>query len=113
MEIKKALPPKLAYRFRRWMLKFTNPQYTDIKLSEMKKHDVAISLYKKDIVRFDFGEDVSPDVKKMAVEWAKKKGLMSREASLAKSTKGQSYIVFAPKSVEIENPILIESYLLQ
>ena len=120
--LKKALPPKLAYRFKRWMMKFPSgrielpkqSQQPEAKKSEMtmKKHEAAISFFKSDVVKMDFGPQVNPTTKKMALEWAKKRGLNVIESGLAKSANGFESYTFAKSQVNIGNLKLIQTILL-
>lgn len=109
----KAVPPKLAYRFRSWMRQNSsrisnNPSYAyqliHQKFEEMavqkslQKNEAVASFYESGVVRLDFGADIPEKIKKAALAWAKKRGLRAVEASIAKSLASPSYIVFSESS---------------
>lgn len=118
----KGLPPKLAYRWRRWMQKIKSaapalfhvkgPQpdlamsedfeklvnkkiQEIISIKELKKSDAIASFFDNGIIKMDFGPEVDPEIKKAAIKWAKKKGLNAVEASLAKSAQEFESIIFS------------------
>lgn len=119
-ELKKGLPPKLRYRIRRWLLKLKGQgmgsaqakQFITQKFEEefavrsLSKNETLASFYEDQVVKFDFGSDVSPEVRKAALSWAKKRGLKPVEASLTKSSASHSQIVVAPDSANI-NPMAL------
>jgi hypothetical protein len=96
---KEMLPPKLQYRFNKWrkslISKPKQPKLGDMKMSEIKKHETQVSFYKSDVVRMDFGSGVDANTKKMALEWAKKKGLNIVDETLAKSANGIHTVIFS------------------
>lgn len=108
--LEKALPPKLQYRFYKWMKQFKhiNPKAQDhiqnlveksfnhiSAIKELKKNEVMTSFFKNGCIRMDFGSDVDQKVKEAAMKWAKKKGLKATEASLDKSVGVQSHIIYS------------------
>lgn len=95
------LPPKLKYRFEKWRrahlaqsLQPKTPKLGDLQMSEIKKHDAQVSFYKSDVVRMDFGSNVDPKTKQMAMAWAKKKGLNIVDESLQKGANAIHTIIF-------------------
>jgi len=115
--LKKAMPPKLKYKFMKW-LKSMKPEFDDkqtdrrrametakseliSKIAEMRavsslaKNEVMASTFDDGAIKFDFGSDVPDHIKKAAFGWAKKKGLRATEASLAKSKKSPTAVMFA------------------
>ena len=65
-----------------------------LSLEELKKHEAMVTLYKSGSFKFDFGEEVPDKIKKMAIDWAKKRGLLVSEESLNKSSNAKSTITF-------------------
>jgi hypothetical protein len=129
-ELEKALPPKLAYRFRRWLRRFHQGILPSMRVSkverivlsafedylyksQLKKHDVLFSKYENGEVRFDFGSNVSEKIKKAAIAWAKKRGLKVVESSLQKSIYSTSYIILKSSNKISNNRICIERLLLE
>jgi hypothetical protein len=114
--LEKALPPKLRYRFYKWLRQYGGPRpivkparvqkaiesaFAQIEaIKELKKHEVMTSFYDSGHIRMDFGGDVSEKVKEAAIKWAKKRGLKTSEASVNKSAHAQSYIIFAQPSAQ-------------
>lgn len=111
-EFEKALPPKLAYRFRKWLNSFAYRQTSGTKVEDhvksaiddlvagktLQKNEAMISFYDSGIIKMDFGSAVNPKIKEAAMQWAKKRGLKAVEASLAKSAKTMSQVVFGDSS---------------
>lgn len=111
--LEKRMPPKLAYRWRRWIQKMkgtpaASPQLGNLIRSaieeveaskELKKNEAQASFYDNGIVKMDFGPEINPKVKEAALKWAKSKGLKAIEASLQKSSSEFSYTVFSANSV--------------
>lgn len=111
--IEKTLPPKLLYRFRRWMrqMRQTSPianlpvgkfeqivfeKFKEIQSSTaLAKNEAAASFYDGGIIKMDFGSDIKASVKDAALRWAKKKGLKVVEMSLNKSADEVSTYKFA------------------
>jgi hypothetical protein len=97
------LPPKLQYRFEKWRRKLiSTPKKAhigDMHMSEIKKHETQVSFFKSDVIRMDFGAGVDMKTKKMAMEWAKKKGLNIVDETLNKSANGIHTIVFSKNNV--------------
>ena len=119
MELAKSvgnLPPKLRYRFKRFIQKLVHthgdqaagPERVEKMAKEMTKmmqelmgtplakNESRFSTYDNGCVRLDFGEDVPDRVKKAAMNWAKSRGLSAVEASLTKSLKGPEYVIMSP-----------------
>lgn len=102
------LPPKLKYRFEKWRRSLLphpvkKPMIgQDLHMSEIKKHDTQVSFYKSDAVRMDFGAGVDVNTKKMAMEWAKKKGLKVVDETLAKSANGIHTIIFSKAKINLD-----------
>jgi hypothetical protein len=111
--LEKTLPPKLAYRLRQWFKKLS--QTTNLKdpqiqktvldaiiekaeelnfISDLKKNEVAASVYANGSIKMIFGEKVSPKTKAQAMAWAKKRGLDPVEATLNKSEDTKEEVVF-------------------
>lgn len=119
MELAKSfggLPPKLRYRFRRFLQKLVNnPSQHDredpnrvqkmademVKMiteeygTPLAKNEARFSAYENGSIRMDFGEDVPENIKKAAISWAKNHGLSAVEASMMKSTKNSEYVIMA------------------
>ncbi len=117
MELAKSfggLPPKLRYRFRRFIQKLvSNPHQAPgeervqkmademVKMIQeeygtpLAKNEARFSAYENGSVRLDFGEDVPENVKKAAISWAKNRGLSAVEASMMKSIKSSEYVIMA------------------
>lgn len=112
--IEKTLPPKLLYRFRRWMrqMRQTSPiaempvgKFEQIVFEKFKeiqaasdvlaKNEASAAFYDGGIIKMDFGSDIKSSVKEAALRWAKKKGLKVVEISLNKSTAAVSTYKFA------------------
>lgn len=111
--LEKMLPPKLRYRFYKWLKQYTAPRnnataqvqksvnqaYEHLSaIKSLQKNEMIASFYENGAVRMDFGGDIDPKVKKSAMDWAKKKGLKASEASLDKSDGSPSYVVYAKAS---------------
>ena len=109
--LEKKLPPKLMYRYRRWMRRMhpqTGPYHfgvvnqamtqkmEDIEAgSDLAKNEAMASFYDNGIVKMDFGPDVDPKVKEAALKWAKRRGLNPVEASLNKGADSFQSAVFS------------------
>jgi hypothetical protein len=106
--VEKALPPKLLYRFRRWMRMhggrvpsahlqhLVTEKFEEISnLANLQKNEAAVSMFDNGIVKMDFGSDVDPKVKDAALKWARRRGLTPVEASLNKSANIPQSFVFA------------------
>lgn len=112
----KSLPPKVLYRYRRWMRKFRPTSVSaafeankmnkneDVLADEtvtqtlpegLAKNETMASFFESGHIKMDFGADVSQKVKKAAMEWAKRKGLKVIEASLAKSSSSPTSITYS------------------
>jgi len=103
-EIEKALPPRIAYRLKRWFqqmspkLKALSPRKKQLMqrgiaqkmeeylaVKDLKKNEMMTSVYKNKDVKMFFGSEIPENIKKMAIDWAKKRGLKPIEVSLNKS----------------------------
>ena len=116
-ELSKALPPKLKYKFMKW-LKSMRPNFGDkqtdrrrmvetakaeleTKLLELynkqslKKNEIITSTYSDGSVLMDFGSEVPENIKKAAFDWAKKRGLKAKEASLVKNSNSPERVLFS------------------
>lgn len=62
-------------------------------IKELKKNECMVSAFENGAIRMDFGEEVDPKIKKAAMQWAKKKGLKTIEASIEKSVAAPSYVI--------------------
>jgi hypothetical protein len=110
-KLEKMLPPKLRYRFYKWLKQFGRhtpvvAQQQQVKdtvhkainhfraVRELKKNEVMTSVYDNGLIRMDFGGSVDRKVKDAAMSWAKKRGLKAVEASIEKSNGASSHIVF-------------------
>jgi hypothetical protein len=60
----------------------------------LAKNEYETSVNEAGEMKFEFGPEVPELVKKRAMEWAKKRGLKAKEASLSKSVTGTEWIVF-------------------
>lgn len=122
-KLEKALPPKLRYRFLKW-LKVHGGQhskaapeqvkavvqkaYNHIKdIRDLKKNEVMTSVYGNGMVRMDFGGEVDKEIKDAAMNWAKRRGLKAMEASVSKSAGANSHVIFGtdtkePKGVPVK-----------
>ena len=127
-ELTKAMPPRLAAKFRSWMRSLhpgnrANPSMMNrirrmmtqkmeelIRSKSLRKNEAMVSAYNNGMVRMDFGSEVSDDVKKAAMAWAKKRGLKAVEASLQKSENSSGYAIFAPeKEIQVAEVRCLES----
>lgn len=126
--LEKALPPKLKYRFYRWLQQFKHnaagkqmtgqsaaiqaavkSAHEEIAgLKELKKNEAQASFYDSGMIKMDFGPDVDPKAKEAAMKWAKRKGLQVTEAGLTKSADSFSSITFAPSSHSATSPICVK-----
>jgi hypothetical protein len=113
-ELKKALPPKIAYRIRKWLKQhggqhsklstkmiqqtLTQKMEEALLLKELKKNEGMVSIFDNGEVKMDFGKEVDPKLKKAALEWVKKRGLKPIEASLNKSDSSFDSMSFAANS---------------
>jgi len=112
--LEKMLPPKLRYRFYKWLKQYSAPRTAPMNsvqksvnkafehisaIKELKKNEVMASFYEDGAVRMDFGGAIDPKVKKSAMDWAKRKGLKAAEASLDKSDGSPSYVVYASNAM--------------
>lgn len=119
MELAKSfggLPPKLRYRFRRFLQRLvSNPhvqqQNREQRVQKMAeemakmiqeetgtplaKNEMRCSEYENGCIKLDFGSDVPDDIKKAAIQWAKKRGLSPVEASLSKSANSSEYVILS------------------
>ena len=59
----------------------------------LAKSDYQIAKYGNGDLRLDFGPEVPESVKKKALEWAKRRNLKVKEASLGKSSDATSWIL--------------------
>lgn len=122
--LEKALPPKLRYRFYKWLKQHgqhakvpvapeqvkavVQKAYNHVKdIRELKKNEVMTSIYDNGCIRMDFGGDIDKKVKDAAMSWAKKRGLKAMEASVSKSAGANSHIIFSknapgPKGVPLK-----------
>jgi len=107
--LEKALPPKLRYRFYKWLKQYRhlpapkqnnmvnktiNAAFEHMKaIKELKKNECMVSAFQNGAIRMDFGEEIDPKIKKAAMQWAKKKGLKTIEASLEKNDGAPSYVI--------------------
>lgn len=116
-KLEKALPPKLRYRFYKWLKQHgqhakvpvapdavkavVQKAYNHIKdIRELKKNEVMTSIYGNGFIRMDFGGDIDTKVKDAAMSWAKKRGLKAMEASVSKSAGANSHIIFGKDTPE-------------
>jgi hypothetical protein len=116
--LEKALPPKLRYRYYRWIKKLRQqtPKVTDQQLlstvekavkdietiKSLKKHQIAASFFDDGTIKMDFGAKVNEKVKKAALDWARKRGLKTLEESVNKSTDSNSYKIFGKDKISNE-----------
>jgi len=116
--LEKALPPKLRYRFYKWLKQYSGrgpkvlpakqvketveKAYTHMSaIKELKKNEVLTSIYDNGHIRMDFGGNVDQKVKDAAMKWAKRRGLRATEASIEKSAAGSpTYVVFGNESAQ-------------
>ncbi len=114
-KLEKALPPKLRYRFYKWMKQFgrhakqpppavkdvVQKAYNHLKaVKSLKKNEVMTSVYDNGFVRMDFGGDIDKKVKDAAMSWAKKRGLKAMEASLDKADGSSAYVIYGTDTKE-------------
>jgi len=62
-------------------------------LRELQKNEMVASIFDSGVLKFDFGSKVPEKIKKMALAWAKSRGLNPIEASLQKSKNNNSSII--------------------
>lgn len=115
-DLQKMLPPKLKYRIRHWLrslgLKGVPPQKArqmitqkieeELHVRSLEKNEALASFYEDKVVKFDFGSGVSPEAKKAALAWAKKRGMRPVEATLAKSNGASAQLVVAPPAAQVD-----------
>lgn len=110
-DLRKALPPRLAYRLRHWFqqqgrrvrLSGTRKVAQQVAqkieqamaLKELKKNQFMARVHDDGVVRLDFGAAVPEPVRKAAMDWAKRKGLKPVESSLAKNIDSVFSITYA------------------
>lgn len=115
-KLEKALPPKLRYRFYKWMKQFGHhakvrepKQVKDVvqkafnhlkAVKELKKNEVMTSVFDNGFVRMDFGGEIDKKVKDAAMTWAKKRGLKAMEASLDKADGSSAYVIYGMDTKE-------------
>lgn len=120
-DLSKALPPKLKYKFMKW-LRSMRPEFGDkqtdrrrmvevakselidrIKELEFRKklakNEAMMSTFDDGAIKFDFGSEVPDHIKKAAFGWAKKRGLKAIEASLMKSVDSVETVMFVSDQV--------------
>ena len=111
------LPPKLKSKFYSWMKKMLTPKiniltpakkneiYQNFKENLIKrmvdstplsKNELGVTTHKNGIVKMEFGTEVPEDVKKAAISWAKRRGLVPVDMKLAKSSGCSSSHMFTP-----------------
>lgn len=126
------LPPKLRYRFRRFLQKlvskpeaYKNPEDRQQRIQKMAdemikmiqeeygtplaKNEFRCSTYDNGCVRLDFGEDVPDSIKKAAIDWAKSRGLSAVEASMMKSMKSSEYVIMSQNNTRPNNLVSVVS----
>jgi hypothetical protein len=125
--LEKALPPKLRYRYYKWIKSLKNrvPQLSQQQINtvvqkaiedmknfkELKKHQASASFFDDGTVRLDFGPQVAEKVKKAALDWARRRGLKILEESVNKSKDAYSYSVFGKTAVS-DDAVLIKFIVL-
>lgn len=125
--LEKTLPPKIRYRYYKWLKRFSgnNPHISQSSIQaavhkamqdlesikSLKKHQAAASFFDDGTVRLDFGAKVDEKVKKAALDWARRRGLKTIEESINKSADANSYKVFAKDSVS-EDALLVKVVVL-
>jgi len=124
------LPPKLKYKLQKWLKSLraeTGVKQMDqrrrvetvkseltakvleaMEIKELKKNEVMASAYSDGSVKMDFGSDVPSETKKAAMKWAKKRGLIPVEASLAKNVHSATTIFFGKDGKNPETSIVCE-----
>ena len=101
--LQKALPPKILYRYRRWMRKMRPQSLQEVlalsekpqTISTLSKNETMASFFDSGHIKMDFGSGVPEKTKKSALEWARRKGLKAVEASLAKTINSPSSVTFS------------------
>jgi len=128
-ELSKAMPPKLRYRLKRWLMslsgkgnvsqmnrthirdtvknEITSAVLKSMGVESLGKNEVMASTYSDGAIKFDFGSEVPEKVKAAAMLWAKKRGLNPIESSLAKSVATASSVLFAPATRDA-NPVCVD-----
>lgn len=116
-KLEKALPPKLRYRFYKWLKQHGSHAKAPVApeqvkavvqkamnhmkdVRDLKKNEVMTSVYGNGMIRMDFGGDISKGVKDAAMSWAKKRGLKAMEASVSKSAGSNSHVIFGKDTPE-------------
>lgn len=115
-DLSKALPPKLKYKFMKW-LRSLSPDHADkqtdrrrmvetakselsdriqehMARKKLAKNEIMASTFDDGAIKFDFGNEVPERIKKAAFSWAKKRGLKAVEASLMKSVDTVDTVMF-------------------
>ena len=60
----------------------------------LAKNEYEVTQFGNGEFKMEFGPEVPELVKKRAMEWAKKRGLKTKEMSLGKSSKTNSWVIF-------------------
>jgi hypothetical protein len=124
-DLRKALPPKVAYRLRHWF-EYVGPRVriggrkklkqranqTTKSEAPLRKNQIMAQIGADETIRMDFGADIPESIKKAAMTWAKRRGLKAVEASLQKSADSSSYIIFsktdAPRQITVVETLVWE-----
>lgn len=108
--LSKAMPPKIAYRFRAWMRKMRPKSIGEVKKMEqlfqskldefyamqtLAKNETMASVFDNGTVKLDFGAEVPEKTKKAAMAWARRRGLTAIEATLAKSANAPTSVTYS------------------
>ena len=90
------------------LVKITLEELSKSQETQLAKSSSQFTVYDSGCVKMDFGPEVSDEMKKAAIVWAKNRGMTAIEASLAKSGDAPQYYIFAPSGVlEVGSPISI------
>lgn len=61
----------------------------------LAKNEYEVSQFDNGDVKMEFGPEVPAQFRKRAMEWAKKRGLKSKETSLGKSETSNTWVIFS------------------
>lgn len=111
------LPPKLKSKFQNWIKRALtssastltpakkNELYQTFKnnlidkfndYSPLNKNEMGLTTHKNGVVKMEFGVEVPEEVKKAAISWAKKRGMVAVDMKLSKNCDMSSSHVFTP-----------------
>lgn len=126
-DLRKALPPRIAYRLRHWLRQqgragrlkdprrvvqqVTQKMEQVLSVKSLKKNQFMARVHGDGIVKMDFGAEVPEHVRKAAMSWAKRRGLKPIESSLAKSQSSTFSVTYASTNRSKASAELVAQYV--